>query len=266
MAHGDGLATRVSGQGQGPTPSGLTPAASRGTTFASGAVHPGHPAAGPQRWGVGGAQDPGWPARPPPSLPHRPFPPWGSMGLSAGPSGTLALLPFAPLSPGGPLRPGRPGSPWKCLEKSRNQPLVPQTREQDRTPVGLGACNSPPVSKEQAPPLCGHPTAPVCGHPMARMCGHHMTPMCGHPTAPMCDHPTSPMCSSTTPMCGLPMAPGLVCRDCTSCWASRLGAVGREKALGGWWPSLLWPARPVARPSTFEPWSPRSPGLPASPT
>ena len=159
--------------------------------------------------------------------PSPPLPPWGSTGLSAGPPGILALLPLAPFSPGGPLRPGRPGSPWKCLEKSRNQPLVTQTRELDRTLVGLGACNSPPVSKEQAPPLCRHPTAPMCGHPMA---------------------------------------PGLVCRDSASCWVSRPGAVGREKALGGWWPCLLWPAHPMARPSTFEPWSPRSPGLPASPT
>ena len=191
--------------------------------------------------------------------PSPPLPPWCSTGLSAGPSGILALLPLAPFSPGGPLRPGRPGSPWKCLEKSRNQPLVTQTQELDRTLVGLGACNSPPVSKEQAPPLCRHPTAPMCGHPMAPMCDHPISPMCGHPTSPMCGY-------HTTPMCGHPMAPGLVCRDSASCWVSRPGAVGREKALGGWWPCLLWPAHPMARPSTFEPWSPRSPGLPASPT
>ena len=92
--------------------------------------------------------------------------------------------------------------------------------------MGLGACDSPPVSMEQALPPCGHP----------------MTPMCGHP-----------------------MAPGLIFRD-SAFWVSRLGAGGREKALEGWWLRLLWPARAMARWSTFEPWSPRSPGLPASPT
>lgn len=118
------------------------------------------------------------------------------------------MLPFAPFSPGGPLRPGRPGSPWKCLEKSRNQPLVPQTQEQDRTPVGLGACNSPPVSMEQALPPCGHPMTPMCGHPTAPMCGHPTTPMCRHPMTPMFGHLMAPTVGTTRPPCvGTPWPP-----------------------------------------------------------
>ena len=115
--------------------------------------------------GCGGAQGPGWPAQPPPSLPHRPFPHGVAQASAQGPREHLPCFPL-PHSPLGGLcvlgGQGPPGRVWRNQEISLLF-LKPGSGTGPWWGWGLAILLLSPRSKPR--PCVGTPQPPCVGTP-----------------------------------------------------------------------------------------------------